>query len=139
MKDKASHAQERLYPLVPSPPLPTTLPLAEYAGRYTHPVYPAFTISLSSDSEPYLTAYSNDMMETKLKLTHVSGDFFTAELRVFHYARDPSAICRVEFRVDVKGAPTFGIDLEFDFDDGQEMVWFERSNDGGESGSPVSA
>lgn len=129
MKDKALHAREYLYPSIPSPPLPTTLPLADYVGRYTHPVYPAFTISLSSEPEPQLVAHATDLVETKLTLSHVSRDFFTAELRVFRFARDVSAVGRVEFQVDAKGMPKFGAELDFASDDGGAMIWFERSND----------
>ena len=128
IKNKVSHAQEHLYPSIPSPPLPTTLTLSNYVGKYTHPVYPAFTISLSSDPEPHLVASAKEVVETELKLTHVSRDFFTAELRVFRYAKEPSAVCRVEFEVDVKGVPKFGAELDFVSDDGGRMVWFERSS-----------
>ena len=71
-----------------------------------------------------------EMVETELKLTHVSRDFFTAELKVFHYAKVPSAICRVEFQVDVKGVPKFGAELNFVSDSSKGMVWFERSSKG---------
>ncbi|EXJ89927.1 hypothetical protein A1O3_02994 [Capronia epimyces CBS 606.96] len=130
VKDRVQHAQKYLYPSIPSPPLPTTLPLADYVGRYTHPVYPAFTISLSTDPEPHLIAYAMDMVETTLKLTHVSRDFFTAELRVFRYARDPCAVGRAEFQVDAKGVPKFGAELDFASEDGGGKIWFKRSNDG---------
>lgn len=118
-----------MYPSIPSPPLSPTLPLSEYVGKYIHPVYPAFTISLSSDPEPHLIAYAMEMVETKLKLNHVSRDFFTAELTVFRYAKDPAAVCRAEFQIDEKGVPKFGAELDFVFDDTGGMVWFERSGD----------
>lgn len=128
VKDQVAHAQERLYPSIPSPSLPTTLPLADYVGTYTHPVYPSLTITLSSDPEPVLLAENTGLIPTKIKLTHVSRDYFTAELRIFHYAHDPSAVCRVQFQVDVKGVPKFGAELEFDTGDTGDMIWFEREH-----------
>jgi hypothetical protein len=129
VKDKIIHAKETLYPSIPSPPLPPTLPLSEYVGTYNHPVYPPITISLSSDPEPHLVAYAIEIVEIKLKLNHVSRDFFTAELKVFRHAKDPVAVCRAEFQIDAKGVPKFGAELDFVFDETGGMVWFERSTD----------
>jgi hypothetical protein len=130
VKDNVAHAQERLYPTVSSPVLPTTLALKDYVGRYTHPVYPAFTVSLVSDPTPYLIAYSMDIVETKLKLTHVSGDFFTAEVKLFQFCNEPVTVSRVQFQVDVEGIPKFGADLDFDSDTNRCMIWFERFSHG---------
>lgn len=122
-----STAQQRLYPSIPSPPRPLSLPLAEYSGTYTHPAYPDFIISVTTQDEPQLRVVVTGAFPFRLHLKHVSGDFFLAEVFLFRLTRDPDVIVRAEFQIDAQGkVARFGAAVEFSSMP-DKLIWFERS------------
>jgi CubicO group peptidase (beta-lactamase class C family) len=45
-----SEAMKRLYPCLPNPPIPHSLPLHQYAGRYEHPGFGSITVDMERGS-----------------------------------------------------------------------------------------
>lgn len=119
-------ARERLYPSIPSPARPLSLPLEDYAGTYTHPAHPDLIISVTSDPEPRLHVDVTGAFRVKMSLTHVSADFFLAEIRNFVWAPVPDAVVRAEFQISPEGRVVrFGAVVDVDMPD--TLIWFERS------------
>ncbi|KAK5201926.1 hypothetical protein LTR16_000963 [Cryomyces antarcticus] len=120
-----------LYPHLPSPAIPASLPLSPYAHSYHHPAYGTITFSThctrhsESDFEMEMalgksnyTLVSTPTSKVTIFLEHISGDHFVAWLS------DRGAF-KAEFDVDVKGvARRLGLDLEPKMEG--EMLWFER-------------
>ncbi|CAG8013669.1 unnamed protein product [Penicillium salamii] len=115
-------AIKRLYPCLPNPAIPHSLPLQQYAGRYVHAAYGSITFVLK---ENFLRADLLDrVMPALLALGHASGEFFVA------YYYQPKSVGSIhgyygtEFRVGADGRITaMGIDLEPALG---EKIWFER-------------
>lgn len=121
-------ARERLYPYIPSTPRPLSQPLAEYAGIYTHAAHPDFIISVTSEDEPQLNVRVTGAFRIKLRLKHVSADYFLAEVWSFVHATDPDTVVRAEFRLDVTGkVRRFGAAVDF-ADMPDTLIWFEKAN-----------
>lgn len=120
-------ARERLYPSAPSPGLPHALPLEQYAGTYIHPAYPDFTISLQGDKEPGLRVALSGSLNVTMKLEHVSGEYFVAEVFEYMCVPEPSAIVKAEFHISVAGqVDRFGVIADFS-DMPDTMIWFDRA------------
>lgn len=130
---------ERLYPHVPSPPLPASRPLASYEGHYRHPAYSSIFVTLDcEESEADLPRSStaredagcglrlangpDSQAQISVNLKHVTGDFWLALSDALF-----EGICaRAQFRVDVSGSVTsIGVDLRMEEED-TPLVWFER-------------
>jgi CubicO group peptidase (beta-lactamase class C family) len=124
-------AVSRFYPSLPSPPLPTTLPLSLYTGAYFHPGYGSVTIYLdhrrsSSGSSVILRADRNRTTWPEiLRFKHASGDFFIAESE---HDGDSGAlypsVYPVEFRIGAAGTViALGIGWEKEM---EGKIWLER-------------
>ncbi|KAJ5219013.1 uncharacterized protein N7498_001112 [Penicillium cinerascens] len=109
-----------LYPSLPDPPLPLSLPMEKYAGTYTHKASCSVSLTVW---EGRLTADSSGPNPLCLELIHVSGEFFIGKLwnkRGIYFKKFP-----VEFSVDSTGtAHKVGMLLEPAL--GEEKIWFER-------------
>ncbi|KKK21769.1 penicillin-binding protein [Aspergillus rambellii] len=125
-KTLRSSARERLYPSAPSPGRPNSLPLQEYAGHYTHPAYPDFIITLTSDDPPTLHVTLSGTLNETMSLQHVSGEFFLAELFVTLWGVEPAAVIRAEFQINAEGkAARFGATVDY-ADMPDTLIWFDR-------------
>ncbi|KAJ5784826.1 uncharacterized protein N7503_010038 [Penicillium pulvis] len=119
-------ARERLYPSAPSPGLSHALPLQEYAGKYTHPAYPDFIISLRGDEDSGLHVALSGSLNVTMNLKHVSGEYFVAEIFEYMCVPEPSAIVKAEFHISVAGqVDRFGVIADFS-DMPDTTIWFDR-------------
>ncbi|KAJ5625411.1 hypothetical protein N7510_001720 [Penicillium lagena] len=130
-------AVSRFFPSLPSPPLPTTLPLSLYAGAYFHPGYGSITLfldhvrpssesSLSSGSSVILRANRDQTtLPEILRFKHASGDFFIAESEQDgdNGALYPS-VYPVEFRIGAADTViAMGIGWETEM---EGKIWLDR-------------
>ncbi|KAI9750597.1 MAG: hypothetical protein M1835_001366, partial [Candelina submexicana] len=133
-------AKERLYPVIPNPPLPHSLSLEKYQGTYSHPAYQNYTIVLAASLDPSessqltsVVTQEERMWSHVLTLEHISGDNFLAWVTrpgVTGSEGDEDAslaALRVQFDVGVDGkVRTFGVHVE-DAGSGQgTFIKFER-------------
>lgn len=126
-------SRKRLYPHIPSPPLPPSAALDRHAGRYRDPGYGDFTVELVcdgndggdggsdephiSESEPpetagkggecHLEAHAEDtsMFDFVFMMEHVSGDYWVgwAHVKGLTDPGEPLASVRAQFRLDERG------------------------------------
>ncbi|KAJ3538949.1 hypothetical protein NM208_g4241 [Fusarium decemcellulare] len=144
-EERVGNCSNRLYPSLPSPPIPT-LPLKYFAGSYSHPGYGPITISLrceewdapiDSPASPSTTKDGCRLVAVKIddfgkhvsyQLEHKSGDYWVGWLFDDDLAsvKRPKDCYRVQFRVDEAGrSGWFGIDIRMEGED-VALVWFER-------------
>ncbi|KAG4418237.1 hypothetical protein IFR04_008595 [Cadophora malorum] len=123
--DEYDNATKIFYPNTPSPPLPATLPLANYTGTYFHPAYRNLTIYMKDD---ILHADRLDASwQIVVDFKHVSGDYFMA---FADSVNAPGFIFKgalpAEFKVGSDGvSKSIGIALEGEM--GLDArIWFER-------------
>ncbi|EED23037.1 penicillin-binding protein, putative [Talaromyces stipitatus ATCC 10500] len=123
-----STAQQRLYPSIPSPARPLSLPLTNYTGTYTHPAHPDLIISVTSDDDPQLNVLLTGSFPTRMKLKHVTAEFFLAEIFLFRFHQESDAVVKAEFQINAEGRVTrFGAAIDF-ADMPDTLIWFERTN-----------
>jgi hypothetical protein len=87
----------RLYPKLPSPVLPMSLPLEKYAGTYRHAGYGDLKLEIRGEN---LVADRLDYeIGMIVRMAPVSGDFWIATLEIVN--QDPSEyeMVRAEFRL----------------------------------------
>ena len=138
IKSKAQNAITTFYPSLPSPRLPTTLPLSAYVGTYTHPGYQSLRITINpSTSSPQGSGSGSETLhadrsfttwpEPHLNFQHVSGDYFI--IHAEHHGDLGAFLPTVypaEFVLGSDGSPKkVGIGYEEEMGkDGR--IWFER-------------
>lgn len=119
------NTRKEAYPSIPNPPLPTTLPLTEYAGTYFNPAYNNITLELKDGA---LYANRQDaVLKLDFRFEHISGDYFMT------YADSPEApgiefkvAAPAEFKVGPDGvSKAFGLAAEPEMGP-QGRIWFER-------------
>ncbi|KAJ6066050.1 hypothetical protein N7499_012124 [Penicillium canescens] len=118
-----SEAMKRFYPCLPNPPIPHSLPLHQYVGRYEHPGFGSITLDIEKG---HLGANLLDRVTAGImSFHHASGEFFVG------YFFQPKSIgmfsgyYKAEFTIDSCGVPTaMGLDLEPAL--GEEKIWFQR-------------
>jgi len=131
-----------LYPSIPSPILPLTLPLHSYAGTYHHPTYKNLTIYLDPSVPPnplpsskpstkpsthrLRTDRSQNILHEKLTFEHVSSEFFVARSK---HLEDFGAlfddVYQVEFKIGADGrVKEVGVGWEEGM--GKEKIWLQR-------------
>ncbi|KAJ5344446.1 hypothetical protein N7452_002450 [Penicillium brevicompactum] len=115
-------AIERLYPCLPSPTIPHSLPVQQYAGRYVHAAYGSITLDTQNG---YLCANLLDRVTPAfITLGHASGEFFVAHYYQPKTVGSLSAYYCAEFLIGANGVPTaMGLDIEPAL---KEKIWFER-------------
>lgn len=129
-KSKYQNAISHFYPSLPSPALPSTLPLSAYAGTYTHPGYQSLTITINPKAGPGTLHADRSFItwsEPNLIFSHVSGNNFIiysshhGDLGAFAPSVYPA-----EFAIGADGKPArLGIGYEEEM--GKEgRIWFER-------------
>jgi len=123
--NQLNNASRILYPSLPDPPLPLSLPLSAYIGTYTHPAYQNITIEERDGS---LFANRNEAVwKTTFKFEHVSGEFFLCYADSANAKKSPlESIIQAEFVIGSDGAVTrFGMAAEVQM--GPEgRIWFDR-------------
>lgn len=134
----------RLYPDVPHPPIPPSVPLANHTGHYRHPAYDSIFVTLDCQdkaTDAIVVSSPSDLpgencrlrlkrgLESQLQLygnlTHKTGDYWLSY--VFEDWVDVVQACvRTQFRVDASGiVASVGIDMRLEEED-TPLVWFDR-------------
>lgn len=133
---------ERVYPEVPSPPIPASVPLSSHTGHYIHPAYGSVFVGLECDekkatlssSAPHdddgcglvLSRGPEAQEQFGTSLEHKTGDFWLGYMFLEETPDVVQGCFRTEFRVDARGIVTHvGIDLRIE-EVGAPLVWFER-------------
>lgn len=121
-----AQAREQLYPFVPVKPAPPSLPLGKYAGSYSHPGYGVMDFVV--DGAGLIADRTKQEVGMKVKLEHVSGEFWLAHLHVSNGDERDVKVVRAEFYISVDGkAVKFGAELEPRM--GSNKIWFVRRDD----------
>lgn len=114
--------KQKVFPNLPDPPIPHSLPLEKYTGMYRYPANAWITLECTDGQ---LTAdVSQGTLPSQLSLTHASGEFFIGQSKVLNLVSlQPFA---VEFYIDSTGVVTkIGMLLEPAMKG--EKIWFQRS------------
>ena len=129
--------RERLYPRVPTKPLPSSLPLEAYSGLYNHPGYQNLTLKLAkpSDNLPLADPTSKILHADALDRTwasvldfeHVSGEYFlmyTSSPKMDGTTSLEGAV-KAEFRLGASGrVEALGIAMEPEM--GDDKIWYKK-------------
>lgn len=125
-----------LYPHVPDPPLPTTLPLADYAGSYHNAGYRTIEFKLSAPRKelPWspapaqvLHADVRRLAAFTIDLEHVSGDFFAAWYDTETGSPIARAAQEAQFEVGIDGrVKRLKLGMDPLAKDPNLVVWFDR-------------
>ncbi|KAH8890346.1 beta-lactamase/transpeptidase-like protein [Thozetella sp. PMI_491] len=127
-----------LYPTIPDPPLPSTLPLSAYAGSYHNPGYRTIELTLvqardglpvAEGTKEVLHADIRRLLDFTLDLEHISGEFFIGWVGLEKPNKGIRTGFRSQFVLGSDGeARKWGINLKPDASEGDEsmMVWFDK-------------
>jgi hypothetical protein len=132
---------ERLYPNLPSPPIPYTVPLASHTGTFRDEGYGEFdvllncggseadtTSSSTTDSTCHLQVKqgkgSLPIADVSINLEHKSGDYWLAWIELWDTGR-PFECVEAQFRVDAQGIVTH-LGLNARMENGVPLIWFKR-------------
>lgn len=132
---------DRLYPDIPKPPLPASVPLASHIGHYQHPAYDSIFISLEcGDDKSDSTAFAGvqeKICQLRLKrgpesqkqihgdLTHITGDYWVTYVSPV-FINVTEGCLRTEFRMDPSGTvAAVGIDARLEGET-VPLVWFSK-------------
>ncbi|KAI9742829.1 MAG: hypothetical protein M1818_003558 [Claussenomyces sp. TS43310] len=112
---------EKLYPKIPEPRFPATLPLEAYAGEYADEGYG--TLKVEWKNQKLFIDCMDRTWRHVMTFEHVSGEFFALEKRdVDQRWKDK---LRAEFRLNAEGTVSqLGVDLVSELDGA--MIWFQR-------------
>lgn len=117
-----AHALSRLYPDLPSPTSPPSLPLEKLAGRYQHAGYGEMHFELhGSELVAQRLAYEISMV---IRMTQVHEDSWMAKLEFVNKDPRDHAVVRAEFQVADGVAARVGLDLEPALKG--KKIWFDR-------------
>ncbi|KAF4977117.1 hypothetical protein FZEAL_6305 [Fusarium zealandicum] len=144
--ERLGNCSNRLYPSLPSPTLPTPLPLKDFAGDYFHAGYGPISVHLRCEEwdapldSPAAPSVEKDgcrlvALKTNIfgkhvsyQLEHKSGDywigwFFDGD---FASVKRPKRCYRAQFRTDETGRSAWlGLDIRQEGED-IPLIWFEE-------------
>lgn len=134
------NARSALYPSIPDPPLPTTLPLSEYAGTYHHPAYqtmvfyletPRPLVPVAKRTSHVLHANIHRVLSIMLDLEHVSGDHFVVWTDLEQTTPIARTAFRAQFKIGSDGkVGKLGVDWNVGpmpaSDESPMMAWFDK-------------
>ena len=117
----------KYHPSLPSPTLPTTLPLSAYAGSYSHPGYQTVTLYIEEAANGDVPRLRADRSFTTfpqvLSFEHVSGEYFVVN-NVQEGLLVPN-VYPAEFRLGADGrVADLGIGWEEEMKG--ERIWLKR-------------
>lgn len=137
---------ERLYPVIPSPPLPPSVPLVNHTGVFSDLGYGSIFVNLSSKAGNlnHILAVGKDhgyglqvtlpkhpLINLVVDLEHQTGDYWIGwgHLPGFRDPEQPVACVRAQFRIDAGGSVSqIGLDMRLEGED-TPLVWFDRGSD----------
>ena len=120
-KDDEEDKDEKvdLYPNLPDPPIPTTLPLSEYTGAYSHDGYGTLAVQLKED-KLWIDATDRTWRIT-FSFEHASGEYFIVTRK--DVATIETEEMKAEFRLDPSGrVAQLGMDFVPELNG--ELIWF---------------
>ncbi|KAH8896571.1 serine beta-lactamase-like superfamily protein [Thozetella sp. PMI_491] len=120
MKAHTAGEKDRLYPSVPTPKIPHSLPLDDYVGSYKHPVYGTITFREQKDSE-LIGSLPGRVNLDPFILEHITGEHFLAKVDLIRGIMTLNT--RARFEIDASGKPA---KLGVEFEDGKPdiVIWF---------------
>ncbi|KAJ5816494.1 Peptidase S12 Pab87-related C-terminal [Penicillium robsamsonii] len=114
-------SKKRVFPSLPAPPIPCTLPLSGYAGTYRHPMGVTLFIRISIDG--LIVDLRDRVIPCELSLAHASGEHFVGSIHNSGLNLLPPF--PVEFYIDATGVvKRVGLLLEPALKD--KKLWFDR-------------
>lgn len=139
---------QRLYPNLPSSPIPATLPLEAYKGHYSHPGYgdlfigtldelkasafgfsgfpPSSQTEGEEDGSLYLWRSPEAADQLLGRLEHKTGEYWLTYISAMYLPEAVAYCARTEFRVGVDGQVTsVGVNARMETED-TPLVWFKR-------------
>lgn len=136
LKEAYPKFREKLYPDVPSPPLPHALPLRDYEGTYSHPGYQAVTFKVVKPEEDLPVKETTKEVLHAVKersewgvtfdLEHVSGEHFVCYLSTLGRSALAQLVvepCEAEFDIGADGrVSALGIQIESSLG----KIWFDK-------------
>ena len=123
-REEHASSLERLYPHLPDPLHPMTLPLEQYAGKYSHPSYDDLVLKVRGRS--LVADRQQQEIAMNIIFRHVSGEYWLATLHVRNQDIRDCNVIRAEFKISVDGkAARVGLELEPEMNG--EKIWFERT------------
>ena len=138
LQDYLTKLPSLIYPNVPSPPLPLSLPLDNYTGTYEHPAYSRLTLyrncsfatasAAGCDAPLECLIERGDVIQIAIVFKHVSSDYFLAYAKNPIHTNKTGELGAVEarFELDAGGlVKKLGVDLRGE-GLGTELVWYNR-------------
>lgn len=124
MEEYVKTARQTLYPNVPSPAPPPTLPIGDYMGHYWHPAYRRLTILWDQEKQILFADRKDSTTPCQLTFIPVSREFFLVKLTVV----GAETMLPAEFRLGPDGTPSMvGIGWEPSL--GDEKIWLKKESD----------
>lgn len=128
-------SREKLFPDIPSPPLPHALPLKDYEGTYSHPGYQTVTFKIAKPEKdlPLKETTTEVLHAVKewsdlvtLDLEHVSGEHFVCYLGTLHRSALVQLVvepCKAQFEIGPDGkVARLGMQIE----SAVQTIWFDK-------------
>ncbi|KPM41382.1 hypothetical protein AK830_g5215 [Neonectria ditissima] len=105
------NADDILFPHRPKEPVPPSVDLNKLSGKYHAPGFGTYSFveetSDANSASRVLIADRTDLLwKTRIRLRHVSGDFWIAYILMLEGARPPEAVLAAEFLFGVDGEPS---------------------------------
>lgn len=122
------NAVSEFYPKLPSQPLPLTLDLSDYVGKYFHPGYRTVSIYLDSKSKPSQLRADRDEVTFPeyFSFEHVSGNYFLIRVDgTGDFTALYPTIYPAEFKIGSDGKPS-ALGIRWEKQMGDEKIWLER-------------
>ncbi|KAK1827699.1 beta-lactamase/transpeptidase-like protein [Podospora conica] len=130
MARKLVNPIDTIFPHRTPNPLPPSLPLEQYVGRYFHPGYQNMVVELGAEKGTLKADRSDFTWQLTAEFKHVSGEYWVMCARL---AKAPNAIvfvdiAAVEFRVGINGkVESMGVEWRDTWTEGiEELVWYDR-------------
>jgi len=130
MAGKLENPIDIIFPHRTPNPLPPSLPLERYVGRYCHPGYQHMVVELGAEKGTLKADRRDFTWQLTAEFKHVSGEFWVMCARS---AKAPNAIvfvdiAAVEFRVGINGkVESMSVEWRDTWGQGiEELVWYNR-------------
>ncbi|KAK7428218.1 hypothetical protein QQZ08_005284 [Neonectria magnoliae] len=102
------NAPDNLFPNRPKVPRAPSLDISQFSGKYHAPGFGAYSfVEDAASADRVLVADRTDLLwKARIKLRHVSGDFWIAYMILLEGGRLPEEILAAEFMFSVDGKPS---------------------------------
>lgn len=130
MAGKLENPIDTIFPHRTPNPLPPSLPLEQYVGRYFHPGYQKMVVELGAEAGTLKADRRDFTWQLTAEFKHVSGEFWVMCARS---AKAPNAvvfvdIAAVEFKVGINGkVESMSVEWRDTWGQGiEELVWYNK-------------